>query len=379
MTAPLIVDQVSASLQPSEVDLKAWASGRRVFVSSLISDMATERAAVRAAIIDVGAVPVMFEDDLGGQDVPAEEAYLAGVSSSEIYVGLWGNRYGVRMPDGYSATHAEFSAAERHGLRLCLFVHAEDSGDTDGWQRDLIASARNSYTTSPWADPADLAERVKRRLREIAAQELAPWVRVGRNVFRASQIDNDGRTITVMADVRSNQVHAELRRLHENRSGDLPFAAPHVAERVQVTDMSTTTVSAAAHKIRLVLAVQQNRGVATGFGMSGMSADDISRQALEAGLFDLPMPDTYFLSGPVDPLEPIRGFGFEDAIVRPVAQLLITEHLLTNAGADTVDAFTLSPARQGSRRLRVTWTPRNLYINTPDPEPITIDGVVSGI
>lgn len=379
MTAPLIIDQVSASLQPPQADLSAWASGRRVFVSSLISDMVEERAAVRAAINDFGAMPVMFEDDLGGQDVPAEQAYLAGVRSSEIYVGLWGNRYGVRMPDGYSATEAEFHEAEKQGLRLCLFVHGEDSSEMDGPQRDLIASARNSYTTSPWTDVTDLAERVRRRLREIAAQELAPWVKVGRSLFRARQIDNDGHTITVIADVRSNQVQAELRRLNENRAGDLPFAAPHIATRVQVTGMTSTTVSAATHSIRLTLTVQENRGAGMRFSMNGMSADDLARQSLEAGLFGAPMPDTHFLSGPADPLEPIRGRGFEDMIVRPVAQLLITEHLLTNTDADTVDAFALSPARQGRRRLRVTWTPRNPYANRPDPEPIAIDGYVTGI
>jgi len=141
MTAPLIIDQVSASLQVTDADLRAWASGRRVFVSSLITDMPEERAAVRSAIVSVGATPVMFEDDLGAQDVPADRAYLAGVHSSEVYIGLWGERYGVRMSDGYSATHAEFLEAERYGLRLCLFVHDKGTGEMDGGQRDLIAQS----------------------------------------------------------------------------------------------------------------------------------------------------------------------------------------------------------------------------------------------
>ncbi|MHA3019662.1 DUF4062 domain-containing protein [Mycobacterium sp. BMJ-28] len=114
----------------------------------------------------------MFED-LGAQDISAEQAYLSGVRRSEIYVGMWGPRYGVRMPDGYSATHAEFLEAERNGLRLCLYVHDEQSGAMDGAQRDLIASARNLYTTSPWSYPADLERRVRRRLEELAAEDLA--------------------------------------------------------------------------------------------------------------------------------------------------------------------------------------------------------------
>lgn len=114
-----------------------WATGRRVSVSSLITDMPGERPAVRAAIEAVGATPVMFED-LGAQDVSAEQACLSGVRSSEVHVGMWGPRYGVRTGDGYSATHAEFLEAERDGLRLRLFVHGETSGEMDGPQRDLI-------------------------------------------------------------------------------------------------------------------------------------------------------------------------------------------------------------------------------------------------
>ena len=41
----LLVDQRSASLAASEVDVRVWASGRRVFVSSLITDMPGERSA----------------------------------------------------------------------------------------------------------------------------------------------------------------------------------------------------------------------------------------------------------------------------------------------------------------------------------------------
>lgn len=380
MKAPLIIDEVSASLQVTDADLRAWASGRRVFVSSLITDMPVERAAVRSAIVSVGATPVMFEDDLGAQDVPADRAYLAGVHSSEVYIGLLGERYGVRMSDGYSATHAEFLEAERYGLRLCLFVHGEGTGEMDGGQRDLIASARNSYTTSGWTGPADLAERVTRRLRDIAAQELAPWVRVGRTVFRAAQIDHDGRTIVVAADVRSNAVHAELGRLREYRAGGLPFAAPQLARLVQVTSLGSRTLSAATHHETLTLTIQERHGASMRYSMNGMSADEIARQTLADGLFGTKtLGETRFLQVPVDPLEPIRGLELDDAVVRPVARLLISEHLITTEAAATVDAFTLGPERQGRRRLRVTWTPADPYIDAPDSHPVTVEGSVTGI
>ena len=380
MAAPLIIDQVSASLQVSDADLRAWASGRRVFVSSLITDMPAERAAARSSIETLGATPVMFEDDLGAQDVAADRAYLAGVRSSDVYVGLFGERYGVRMPDGYSATHAEFLEAEKRGLRLCLFVSGEGTGEMDGSQRDLIASARNSYTTGSWTDPADLADRIGRRLRDIAAQELAPWVRVGRTVFRATQIDNDGHTITVAANVRSNTVHAELERLREFRASDVPFAAPHFARRVQVAGLTSRSLSVTTHHDTLSLTIQERQGTPMRYSMNDMSADEIARRTLADGLFGTStLGETHFLPAAVDPLEPIRGLGLDDAIVRPVARLLVTEHLMTTEDASTLDAFVLGPERQGQRQLRVTWTPGRPFMDAQDPEPVTVAGAVRGI
>ncbi|WP_032407553.1 DUF4062 domain-containing protein [Rhodococcoides fascians] len=55
------IDQRSASVVPRQEDIADWASGRRIFVSSLITDMLDERAASRSAIAEIGADPVMFE------------------------------------------------------------------------------------------------------------------------------------------------------------------------------------------------------------------------------------------------------------------------------------------------------------------------------
>ena len=379
MDVTLLVDQRSASLAASQQDVRAWASGRRVFVSSLITDMPAERSAARTAIETVGATPIMFED-LGPQDVSAEQAYLAGVRSSDVYVGMGGRRYGVRMPDGYSATHAEFLEAERNGLRLCLFVHGEASGDMDGAQRDLIQGARNLYTTSSWSDPTDLGQRVRRRLEELAAEELAPWVRVGRAIFRATEIVNDGRTISIAAEVRSDAVHAELVRLRDQRGGSLPFASPIDARNVRLVELSTRTLSTIGHEERLVLTAEEQRSANMRVAINGVSADEVTRRALSDGLFGTStLDEAAFLARPIDPLQPLRGLNLDDSILRPVARLLFTEHLLTEAMASRIDSFALGPSHQGSRRLRAMWTPPQVYVNEPDPSALSIDGRVRGV
>lgn len=378
--ASLLIDQRSASLAAAREDVRAWASGRRVFVSSLITDMPDERAAVRAAIESVEATAVMFED-LGAQDISAEQAYLSGVRSSEVYVGMWGSRYGVRMPDGYSATHAEFLEAERNGLRLCLFVHGETGGEMDGAQRDLIQGARNLYTTSPWSDPEDLGRRVRRRLEELAAEDLAPWVRVGRTLFRAREITNDGTTISLTAAVRSDAVHAELVRLRDSRAGGVPFASPHTALPVQIVELSTRTVATIGHEERLTLVTQDQRGSNMRPSINGISADEVGQRALSDGLFGTSLlgQQMGWMARPIDPLAPLRGLGLDDSVLRPVARLLFAERLITDQAASRIDSFALGPSHQGARRLWATWTPPQVYVNEPDPAPVSIDGTVTGL
>lgn len=378
MSSPFLIDQRSASLTASQQDVRAWASGRRVFVSSLITDMPAERAAVRAAIEAVGAKPVMFED-LGAQDVSAEQAYLSGVRSSDIYVGMWGKRYGVRMPDGYAATHAEFLEAERHGLRLCLFVGG--SGDMDGPQRDLVDSARNLYTTSPWSDAADLERRVQRRLEELAAEDLAPWVRVGQAIFRATEIFNDGTVATVTANIRSDAVHAELVRMRDGRGRIVPFAAPNLALPAQVAELATRTVSTAAHEERLVLAIKAHQlSPLTAVSVNGIPAAEVTRRSLSDGLFGTSiLGEAAIIAHPIDPFEPLRGLGLDDSILRQVARLFFGERLLTDGIASRIDSFALGPSHQGRRRLRATWIPAVSYTGQLSLEPVTLDGAISGL
>ncbi|WP_338887194.1 DUF4062 domain-containing protein [Rhodococcus sovatensis] len=378
---PLLMDLRSASLPASDADVRAWASGRRVFVSSLITDMPNERAAVRAAIEDVGATPVMFEEELGAQDISAEQAYLAGVRSSAIYVGMWGPRYGVRMADGFSATHAEFLESERHGLRLCLFV--QEGGDMDGHQRDLVQSARNLYTTSAWSEPDDLRKRVHRRLQDLAAEELAPWVRVGRAVFRSREITNDGRTVTIDASVHSDAVHSELVRLRDSRAGEIPLAIPGYALTTRVDTLSTRTVSTIGHHENLALTIQENRGsTMRGMTVNGIPAAEISRRALSDGLFGtalLSEQTHFFVQTPVDPLGPLRGSALDDAVLRPVARLLFEERLIRDQIASRVSFFAFGPSHQGARRLRASWTPPAVYGNEPEPGSVDIDGITTDL
>lgn len=81
----------------------------RVFVSSTLEELATERRAVRDAVSRLHLTPVMFE--LGARAHPPRELYRAYLAQSDVFVGVYGDRYGWIGPD------AEISGLEDE-LRL---------------------------------------------------------------------------------------------------------------------------------------------------------------------------------------------------------------------------------------------------------------------
>ena len=76
----------------------------KVFVSSLISGMEAERAAVKDAIETLGHQPLMAED-FGARPSSPQITCLHGVREADVVVLVLGPRYGSRQPSGISATH----------------------------------------------------------------------------------------------------------------------------------------------------------------------------------------------------------------------------------------------------------------------------------
>ena len=64
----------------------------RVFVSSTIEELAAEREAAREAIERLRLTPVLFE--LGARSLPPADVYRAYLDDSDVFVGIYGDRYG---------------------------------------------------------------------------------------------------------------------------------------------------------------------------------------------------------------------------------------------------------------------------------------------
>ena len=93
----MITDPAQATTGPTAAPpIETWDQRVRVFVSSTLEELAAERAAVRAAITQLHLTPVMF--DLGARAHPPRELYLAYLQHSDVFIGVYGERYGWIAP-----------------------------------------------------------------------------------------------------------------------------------------------------------------------------------------------------------------------------------------------------------------------------------------
>lgn len=69
----------------------------RIFVSSTMKELASERVAARAAIEQLRLIPVLFE--LGARPYPPRDLYLAYLRQSDVFIGIYGQQYGWIAPD----------------------------------------------------------------------------------------------------------------------------------------------------------------------------------------------------------------------------------------------------------------------------------------
>ena len=97
----------------------------RVFISSTLGELAAERAAARRAITRLHLVPVWYES--GARPHPPRNMYRAYVEQSQVFVGIYWQRYGWVAPGmEISGLEDEFRLAAGKPMLLYLKrpVHA---------------------------------------------------------------------------------------------------------------------------------------------------------------------------------------------------------------------------------------------------------------
>ena len=377
----LLIDRLAAAEVPREETVREWAHDKRAFISSVMVELRDERTAAADGVRSLGARPVMFEE-FGGRDADPLDAYLHEVETSQIYVGILGQSYGTPLSTRFSATHTEFRHAEQQGLRIAAW--ALDTQQREGPQQSFLNEIRAFHVVPAFRSPNDLHRQVSERLRCIAAEDLAPWTKLGSIVFRASEVTHAGNEIAVTARVQTDSVVHALEAIAPGTFGageEHRFTWAGRCRHVRGANVRSTTTTARSTLMHLQLeVVEDHRNNLLEVAFGELTSDDLTDAALRTALFGTPNPlarqHMGFMADMPDPLQPLRDADVPDEIVRSLAELMIVDELVGSGRAARVSEFRLGASVGGLRRLSLTWEPPRRYTNERRGRRRSLEGQV---
>ncbi|MDR6969823.1 DUF4062 domain-containing protein [Leifsonia shinshuensis] len=143
----------------------------RIFVSSTLQELAAERRAARTAIERLHLAPVMFE--LGARPHPPRELYRAYLEQSDVFVGLYWERYGWVAPEEeVSGLEDEYNLCPPELPRL-LYVKTPADG-REPKLSELLARIRDDDRAAYkyFETPKELAQLIENDLATLLAERF---------------------------------------------------------------------------------------------------------------------------------------------------------------------------------------------------------------
>jgi Domain of unknown function (DUF4062) len=354
------VDLTAAARRVDSEAARRWLEEQRVFISSAMADTAAERRAARDAIEGEGAQAVWFEEL--GRDASATEAYLTGVDSATIYVGILNEVYGTMLESGFSPTELEYMRARERGKRTVVYV-AEDAPAREGHLIRFIERVRVFSTTENYRDADDLARRLRRRLHELAAEALSPWVKLDDLVFRADLIEEGNDALLLHARVHDD-IAFGIERLRGEQWGRARVRLTYSAGVLdgEIASVKRTTRAGGTSDLEITLErVTRPQANAMRASFGGISPDDLVEAGLRHQLFGEPLPDAlssgfgFTAETGVDGDELRAAFALPNEIVEPIKRLVVTEGLVGGGHSPRVSRAFVGPRVGEARRLAVEW------------------------
>lgn len=143
----------------------------RVFVSSTLRELAPERKAARAAIERLHLAPVMFE--LGARPHPPRDLYRSYLQQSDVFVGLYGDRYGWVAPgEDVSGLEDEYLLSPREMPKLIYIRELTDGREPR--LTELLDRIRSDDTASfkYFSDQRELRALIEADLATLLAERF---------------------------------------------------------------------------------------------------------------------------------------------------------------------------------------------------------------
>lgn len=174
-----------------QVEIRTPDQRLRVFVSSTLAELAAERAAVARAISALRLTPVLFE--LGARPHPPRELYRAYLAQSDIFVGLYWQRYGWIGP-GMDISGLEDEFRLSHSIPRLLYVKSpapEREPRLTAMIEQLQSEGNDSYRS--FRSPRELGRLVRDDLALLLSERFGTADgRADRSASPASNSDRRG-------------------------------------------------------------------------------------------------------------------------------------------------------------------------------------------
>jgi predicted ATPase len=153
------------------MDIRTPDQRLRVFVSSTLGELAAERRAVSRAIAALRLTPVLFE--LGARPHPPRELYRAYLDQSDVFLGLYWQRYGWIGP-GMQVSGLEEEFDLGRGLPQLLYVKTP-APDREPPLTSLLdrIEAEGAVSYRAFRTPAELARLVRDDLATLLSERFA--------------------------------------------------------------------------------------------------------------------------------------------------------------------------------------------------------------
>jgi hypothetical protein len=142
----------------------------RVFVSSTLDELAPERAAAREAITQLRLTPVLFES--GARPYPPRELYRAYLAQSDIFLGLYWQRYGWVAP-GMQVSGLEDEYQLSSGKPKLIYIKTP-APEREQDLQTLLDRIRTEDTASyqKFATPEELRELIANDLAQLLTERF---------------------------------------------------------------------------------------------------------------------------------------------------------------------------------------------------------------
>lgn len=135
-----------------------------IFVSGVQKELAEERAAVRDFVHGNSLLSMFFKvflfEDLPATDRKPDEMYLDEVDRCSVYVGIFGNQYGMENKLGLSPTEREFDLATEKCKYRIVFVKENDDAIRHSKIKNLIDKAESQVIRRRFTDTSNLTTQL---------------------------------------------------------------------------------------------------------------------------------------------------------------------------------------------------------------------------